>query len=514
MKKIQKKYISIFILFLSLLFFLSIIFSIININNDRIIFGIYINDVNVSNLSKEEAKELLIKNTDDKKSSNFIINCISSQDNSILYSTENSYSSLNINYDITNAIDEAYNVGRNNNIFKNNYSILSTLLTHRNITMNFTFNEDSISQIENKISSELPDKFIDSSYYIEDSNLIILKGSSGNSIDNNTLKNNILSSISNLNLNNEINIYNKLEIPKEINIYEIHSKIVTQAKDAYYEENPFKVYQEINGIDFDLESAKKILENDFSEYTIPLTVTTPKITLKNLNINIFPDLLATFSTKYDAQNINRETNIQLAVSKINGYVLSPNKQFSYNSIVGERSISAGYKESKIYSNGEVVDGIGGGICQVSSTLYNVAIFANLEINERHNHQFVTSYVDPGRDATVVYGIKDLKFTNSRTYPIKINASAKDGIVKISVYGLKEENEYDISFDNEVLSTIPYSIKYEYNSETPSDYIKRLGANGALVDTYRVVKLNGSIVSKTLLSQDKYNSLDRIIVKSN
>ena len=125
--------------------------------------------------------------------------------------------------------------------------------------------------------------------------------------------------------------------------------------------------------------AKKALEEIRDEYSIPLIITHPEITINNLEIDIFPDLLGTFSTKYDLQNKNRANNLSLATSKINEKIIAPGKQFSYNSIVGARTISAGYKEAKIYSNGQVVDGIGGGICQVSSTLYNAVMFLLLYI---------------------------------------------------------------------------------------------------------------------------------------
>ena len=240
------------------------------------------------------------------------------------------------------------------------------------------------------------------------------------------------------------------------------------------------------------------------------------LTIANLEIDIFPDLLGSFSTRYDSQNKNRENNLNLASAKINEKVIASGGEFSYNSVVGARTIASGYKEAKIYSNGQVVDGIGGGICQISSTLYNAAMFANLDIKERHNHQFITSYVEPGRDATVVYGSKDLKFTNNRSYPIKIISAASDGIVKVSIYGIKEDLEYDVSFDSETISTIPYSTEYEYNSnlEPSSKQVKQLGANGAIVNTYKVVKLNGAIVSRTLISQDTYNALNKVIETGN
>ena len=513
MKKTKELYISISLVIIAFIFLFSIIFSLLNIFNSNIIYGIYINDLDVSNLSKEQAKSLLIQMSEEKKSSNFTINFLSKESNDVAYSSEFSFLPLNIDYSLSEAIENAYNFGRNGNIFQNNYNILKALIYKQNIELDFSLEENNLQQILDKISSEIPEKMIESSYYIDDGNLIILKGTSGNIIEKEELRYNIYSLIKNISLKeNTMTAYLKKSSPSSIDIEQIHSEIFTNSANAYYEKEPFKVYPEVDGIDFDIETAKNILSEQKEEYIIPLTITKPEITINNLEINIFPDLLGSFSTKYDLQNENRATNLDLAASKINETVVAPGKQFSYNSVVGARTIATGYKESKIYSNGQVVDGIGGGICQISSTLYNAIVFANLEIKERHNHQFITSYVSPGRDATVVYGSKDLKFINNRSYPIKIIATASDGIVKVSIYGIRENTEYDVSFDTETISTIPYDTKYEYNQNLNSskEYIKQLGANGAIVNVYKVEKLNGSIVSKTLISQDNYNALNRIV----
>jgi len=206
--------------------------------------------------------------------------------------------------------------------------------------------------------------------------------------------------------------------------------------------------------------------------------------------------------------------LELSAEKINGKIISPNEEFSYNLTVGARTIEAGYKEAKIYSNGQVVDGIGGGICQLSSTLYNAAFFANLDITERYNHQFLTSYVKEGRDATVVYGVKDFKFKNNRNFPIKIETTVNSGVVTCSIYGIKEDSEYDVSFDVETVSFAEAPIKYEFDSSLSlgEQKIKQSGSNSMTVNVYKVVKLNGSIVSKTFIYQDIYKSLDKIVVK--
>lgn len=323
--------------------------------------------------------------------------------------------------------------------------------------------------------------------------------------------NNILSDISSS--NNYIEAHLIESNPDSINIDKIYDEIHKEPKNARYEEAPFKVYPEIIGISFDKDYAKQLLQSEQEEYVIPLERINPDITLSDLNIDIFHDLISSFTTKYDVSNADRTTNLELAASKINGTILSPGEEFSYNKIVGARTISAGYKESKIYSNGEVVDGIGGGICQISSTLYNTAIYANLDVKERHNHQFITSYVPAGRDATVVYGSKDLKFINNRSYPIKIEAKVKNGIVYCYIYGIKEDIEYNVDFDIETVSITPPSIQYEQNESLISgkEQVKQKGANGSVVNVYKIVKLNGTIVSKTLISQDTYKPLEKIIL---
>ena len=162
----------------------------------------------------------------------------------------------------------------------------------------------------------------------------------------------------------------------------------------------------------------------------------------------------------------------------------------------------------------MVDGIGGGICQISSTLYNAVVDANLSIVERRNHQFVTSYVAAGKDATVVYGMTDFKFKNTRKYPIKIIATAQNGIATISIYGNKEEVEYDVTLEVKQLSTIPTTTKYVEDSSLPvgTEKVKQAGANGVKTETYLVKKLNGKVVSREVISRDTYNAMQRIVLK--
>ena len=162
----------------------------------------------------------------------------------------------------------------------------------------------------------------------------------------------------------------------------------------------------------------------------------------------------------------------------------------------------------------MVDGIGGGICQVSTTLYNSVLLANLEVNDRSNHMFLTGYVPAGRDATVNYGTIDFVFTNNRKYPIKIVCSAKNGISKFEIFGIQEEVEYEVVIESRVIRSIPYTTKYIEDSslESGRERLEQSGANGCISEAYKVLKLNGIVVSRTLLSKDTYNAKQKIVRK--
>ena len=132
----------------------------------------------------------------------------------------------------------------------------------------------------------------------------------------------------------------------------------------------------------------------------------------------------------------------------------------------------------------MTDGLGGGICQITTTLYDAVVFANLKITSRRNHMFVPSYATGGRDATVVYGSTDFKFVNSRSYPIKIVSSVESGVATVRIFGYKNERdpEYEISMESHLVKTTSKSLVY---------------------DAYKIYKQNGVVVKKEKLSRDTY-----------
>lgn len=492
-----------------ILIFISTIFALVNINSNKIQSGITIKGVDVSGLTKEEAKAKLELVYNEKK------------EKEIELKYEDYISSLNptlmeVNYDVEKAVNEAYLTGRNSNIFVNNYEILFTLICKKDVNVDMTLNEEVTKQTIQDIGINIPGVVIESSYSVEGDKLIITSGKEGKYVNTEALLDKVKENLNNIKITEEyieIPVIDKQ--PEKIDIDKIHSEIYKEVKDAYYTKNPFTIYPEVEGVDFDVEAARQLIETENKEeYTIQLIITKPKVTINQIGTEAFPEQLGTFSTRYDASLRDRSTNLEIACRKINGKVLLAGETFSYNKTLGARTAAAGYKNAQVYENGQVVNGIGGGICQISTTLYNAVLMANLQIVERRNHQFVTSYAPAGRDATVSYGTIDFRFKNTRKYPIKIVASAKNGIATVSIFGIKEENEYTFSFNTKTVATIPYTTRYEEDPSLPAgtEKVKQRGANGIKTETYMTKMLNGKIVSTSLLSKDTYDAMSRIIVR--
>lgn len=472
----------IFLIFASIILAIFLIcfltFTFLNIKNTKIISNIFIQTYDVSNLTQEEAI---------KKINNIITSQIPEEltlkHND--YETSISTKELNIQFDTTNAVNNAYKVGRTGNLLQNDLTILQTKFQKKQFTLNLTLDIESLKKQLQDISGKLPDKVKESSYYIEGSNLILTKGETGAVVDVDKTASEIIEQIQNLNVkNNTIEIATEEKSPSALDIDSIHSELYSEAKDAYFTQNPYSIYPSENGVDFaiSIDDAKAMLKEDKDEYSIPLKVLYPSVTTNMLGTEAFPNLLSQYSTSYSTKNQKRTTNLRLAANKINGTVLMPGETFSYNKVVGERTIAAGYQEAPIYVSGKVVDGLGGGICQITTTLYNAVVYANLEIVERSNHQFVPSYAPASRDATVVYGSIDFKFKNNRNYPIKILCSVQNGIANFQIYGLKTDNDYEVVISNRVTGTT---------------------SNAIYSEAYKILKQNGQVVSSTLLSQDVY-----------
>lgn len=454
------------------------IFTIYNTTNDTIANGIFIKGVDVSGLSKSSAINTLNTFISEHTSEEIVL-----KHND--YESSISLSQISASFDVESAVNEAYDLNRSGNILTNSLSAIKLIFSPTDIEPTFSCDEGQLSKTLEEISPNLPDTVVESSYYIEDNNLIVTKGKTGNIVNVTQMKEYVKNQINELNFKNKkLNIITTSKDPTPINLDSIYKEVHKNAKDAYFTKDPYALYPSENGVDFaiSLEEAKAGLEKAYGsqEYQIPLKILYPSITTAMLGDDAFPNVLSSFSTKYSS-NANRTTNLILAANKINGTILMPGETFSYNKVVGERTIAAGYKEAAIYVNGDTVDGVGGGICQIATTLYEASLYANMEIIERSNHQFVPSYIGAGLDATVVYGLTDFKFKNNRDYPIKITCSVANGSVYFEIHGLATANDYEV-----VITA---------NSSKTATSINAV--------TYKTLKQNGQVVSSNIISRDTY-----------
>ena len=498
------------IILIIILGLLSTIFALLNINNTKIISGITILGIDVSNLTKYEAISKVSDELNARLNTNLVFN-----HNEELYNVLPSQ--LECSYNVTEAVDKAYSYGRGGNIFKNNFDILNIYFKKVNIDPSFVYNDNLFNSIIQQMNSNFADGLKESSYTIDGNNLIITSGRSGSVIIDDTLKELVVNKLTSTNYNTDsIEIPTEIKEVSNIDIDKIHSEIYKEPVDATYTKDPFVVYPSSNGLDFNIsvDEVKSMISTPQESYTIPLKTLYPNVTTDDIGTEAFPDLLSSYTTSYASSNSNRSTNISLAASKINGKVLMPGEEFSFNDTVGKRTVQAGFKTAAVYSNGQVTTDVGGGICQVSSTLYNAVLKSNLEITNRINHTFTVGYVPIGLDATVSWGAPDFKFKNNRSYPIKIVATTSNKKLTIQVFGLKEEVEYEVELVSYKTASVPYSTVYTTDSSLAKGKTKvvQSGSNGAKSVAYKILKLNGKEVSRTLLSKDTYSPHNQIIAR--
>ena len=305
--------------------------------------------------------------------------------------------------------------------------------------------------------------------------------------------------------------------PDPIDIDAIHKEYYVAPINASFDSESKKVIDGKNGYGFDLATAKKKISEAKAGATIEivLQVLSPDIDAKTLTSRLYKDILATYTASADS-NADRNTNLRLACEAVNGTILYPGDIFSYNDVLGKRTAEKGYKPGPIYKGDETVMGIGGGICQVSSAIYYCAMMSDLEILMRKNHGFAASYVPLGMDSTISWGSIDFRFQNNSAYPIRIEATAKDGDTTITFYGT-DLKDYYVKMEYDVLNTESYALSYKaYPADNPEgykngDYIVE-PYTGYEVKTYRCKysKETDALLSKELEASSKYRKRDGII----
>lgn len=287
-------------------------------------------------------------------------------------------------------------------------------------------------------------------YQIETDNLVFTIGTAGEEPDIAGLKEKLKTAVL-------AGDYSVMESPvlngkvEDVDLDLVYQEVCQEPQNATLDpENNYQIKEAAPGVRFDKEDAHKALEGaaEGSTVTIKLMLEWPEITTADLQDHLFSDMLASYST-WVTGTANRKDNISLAAEKCNGVILLSGDTFSYNDTVGEQTAETGYKLANATLDGQVIQAYGGGICQVSSTIFAAALYANLKIEERWEHEFVSSYIDAGMDAAVAWDVLDFKLGNDKKYPIRIDIAYVDDILTVDIWGTKTDDSF-VEMDTQVV----------------------------------------------------------------
>lgn len=291
---------------------------------------------------------------------------------------------------------------------------------------------------------------------------------------------------------------------------DISKEIGQEAKDATIslKDGVFEITDEVQGRVLDINKSYDLVNSQVekiasAEIELAVDVTEPEI--KRSDLENIKDNLGEYSTKFNAADVDRTHNIKIATNSASGVLVKPGEIYSVDKIVGPRLAKYGFKEAKVIINNELVPGIGGGVCQVSSTMYNAALLSNMKIVERRSHSLPSSYVPMGRDATISEGYIDLKFQNTTQYPIYIHGEVKGSWVKFSIYGRNDNPGRTVKIKTEVVKKTDPQINIVEDPTLPigTEVEEKKAYTGYVVRSFRIVMENGVEVSREELPQSVY-----------
>ena len=308
--------------------------------------------------------------------------------------------------------------------------------------------------------------------------------------------------------------------PEQPDLDALHAQYTIAPVDAVLDETDYSISHEVLGYSFDLEALKQQVAaaGEGQTITVSFIYTPAEVTYASIDATLFKDVLGSVSTNH-TNDSNRNANLRQACKAINGKLIRPGETFSYNATLGERTEAKGYKPAGAYMAGKTVQTVGGGICQVSSTLYYACLKADLEIVERTAHGYTVSYMPYGMDATVSWGTLDYKFKNNTDYPIRIEAWVADGQVHVKLIGTDTKDYYVKMTYETVEGPIEGKVVYEdYKWDNKEGYkdgeVLQTAYTGRTVKSYRQKydKATDKLISSEYEATSRYKSRDKIIAR--
>ena len=440
------------------------------VNYDKILPNVYVAGIDVGGMTKEEAKAAIESGLSATEQQSINVNL---PDQTLTFTPAQD----TVLIDVDQAVDAAYRYGRNSsNPFAMSRAIKAAQRRRNDIDISTavqvdtTYIRDLIDTTAAEVSTDMTESIVDTDE--ETHTITVTIGTPGKKLDTDTLYNLVSTAFASGDYS-DIDFEYTMTYPANVALDRLYEQLTTEPKDAEYNPDTGEVddaqvgYTPATPLDEANQELAMAAPGDTLTFTFDETA--PELTKEQLEAVLFRDTLYSFGSVYDGSASGRTTNLRLACQAINGTVLQPGETFSFNDVVGERTAEKGYQEGVIYISGSSEPALGGGICQVASTIYYCAMYADLEIVHREPHMFFVTYVPGGLDATVYWGSVDFQFKNSTNYPLRIDAEVSGGKVNIALVGT-DENNYTVKIDTERIATEPYqTIKKEGTGTYQSGY---------------------------------------------
>ena len=405
----------------------------------------------------------------------------------------------------------AFAVGRTGNPFVRMWNVIKAAAGKNEAQIAATVDEDGLTKTLEDIASKALTEPVEPTWEIGTDTMTIYAGKPGVNFDSAAVEQVLDEKIRLMDFE-PYEVAVELSETPQIDIDKIAEQVIGDPVSATVSKEDGKtIIPEKVGVQFDVEEARTIIGDGSAEsYEIPVTTTAAKVTAEKLEEVLFRDTLASCSTSLNEGNVPRTNNVRLASAAINGTILNPGEEFSYNNVVGERTTERGYQSAGAYSGNEIIDEVGGGVCQPSSTLYMAVLRADLEVTQRVNHSFTVAYTPLGEDATVSWGGPDFCFKNDTDYPIKILAEQSNGQLTMTIVGTKTSDK-TVTTRTEVIETYtPQRIEKKDNSMmVGQSRVEVSGIPGYSTRTYKIITENGQ-TTEELANTSNYIKRDEVV----
>lgn len=422
----------------------------------------------------------------------------------------------NVYIDTKKTIESAYDYGRSGGPLSRLSAILDSYNNGAYIEPLYALNEQALRAQVEKITEVVNETIDEAGYTFENNVLTIDKGQCGKTLDSAALLEHLRAQLL-LGDFSDTSFPLSEDEPDMVDLAVIKNEIEQEAQnpmlDLVADPSGNTVIPAQVGIYMDINQAKDIINASSERYVqIPLQIVEPTHTTEEFKALLFRDVLGQGSSNYNAGQTGRTTNVRLASTACNEVILNPGEVFSFNDTVGPRTYERGFKDATIYVGNETEEGVGGGICQVSSTIYYATLRADLEIVERKCHSRMVTYVPLGEDATVAWGYIDYRFKNNTEYPIKLEVTSGNSKVSVKIIGTQTTANKEVKISTKTLSHTPFETQRVIDSTLPvgTEKVDSNGYTGYKTESYRVVYINGVEVSRTFENSSTYTKYDKII----